>query len=123
MRADARVGGAILGNAAAGRLGRCKILVSVRHARVDDLGGLAVGHTPALLQLVQEGEVEGLQDGAHGRRDEEAEHDAQTWEVVGRVLGVENDGTDDVSSGGGSVVYSCKRVVSNRVQISSSWAK
>lgn len=73
------------------------VLVGVGHARVLDLGGLAVLHAAPLLPLVEEDEVQRLQHRGGGRGHEEAEHGPQARQVARRVARVEDDGADDVA--------------------------
>lgn len=77
--------------------GDVDVLVGIGHARVLDLGGLAVLHAAALLRLVEEDEVHRLQDRGGGRGDEEAEDGPQTRQVAGRVARVKDDGADYVA--------------------------
>lgn len=77
--------------------GGSDVLVGVGHAGVLDLGRLAVAHAAALLHLVEEGEVRGLQEREGGGGDEEAQHRAQAGQVARRVLGTEDDGADYVA--------------------------
>lgn len=96
IESDAAVGAPL--DAAAHILGvRVDVLVGVGHARVLDLGGLAVLHAAALLAPVEEDEVQRLQHRGGGRGDEEAEDGAQAREVGRRVAGVEDDGADYVA--------------------------
>ena len=80
-----------------GGLGGVEALVLVVHAGVLDLGRLAVAHAPPLLELVQEGEVGGLDDAGGGHGHEDAQHGPQAGQVLGRVLGVEDQRADDVA--------------------------
>lgn len=74
------------------------------HAQILNLSRLAVGHSLALLHLVGDEEVDDLQcdDGEQGAGDAHDFGEARL--VLGRILGVEEKGANNVTGRGSGIV-------------------
>jgi hypothetical protein len=74
------------------------------HRAINQLGRLAVGNTNLLLALVQNHEQSDKSTANTGRSDKDTQHGDHTRAVTRRILGLEKEGTDNVTDGGSSVV-------------------
>lgn len=74
-----------------------RVVVPVLHAVVDHLRRLAVADPFPLVLSVEVHEGRELEQDAGGQRHEDGEHGAEARVVGGRGVGVEEQGSDDVS--------------------------